>query len=207
MYRACLLASALLVLGCAKKEKDAPAPAPADPAPQYKAPPPQDSGADRDPGAPRIGRGFPARLTATFESAARDAVLVRVGPAGTFDGERLAVLVRVETMGKDKPLQFAGWTRPAQVTLKDDAGRAYPLLPLPPDRERALREAGEKKPPAYGAGAVTLDRPRYVMLEFDGAALKAGHLDLDLDGGPVGFTDPILFRIPGDALLSEPKMP
>jgi hypothetical protein len=204
VYRAFLLASALLVLGCGKKEKDAPATA--DPVPQYKAPPPQDSGADRDPSAPRQGRGFPARLTATFEWARRDGVMVRVGPAGTFDGERLTVLVTVEYMGKDKPLQFANWTRPAQVTLKDDKGRTYPLLPLSAEKEKALRDAGEKRPPAYGSGVVTPNRPRYAMLEFDQAALKVGHLDLDLDGGPVGFTDPILFRIPGNA-LSGPKNP
>jgi hypothetical protein len=54
----------------------------------------------------------------------------------------------------------------------------------------------------YGAGPVTHDRSRVATLEFDPAAAGAGHLDLDLAGAPVGFADPILFRIPRAMLTS-----
>ena len=210
MLRSALLLVGLLVIGCGKKNRDAEAPA-APPGPRVVAPPPQDSGADNAPGAMRPGeengegRGYPNRLLAKFWRAVRDDVVVSAEPFGSTDGERFMVMVWVKNRNKSKPLQFANWTQPGQVTLKDQTGKRYPLVPIPENLEQVMRKSKAPEPnSAYGSGPVTTDLKRFGLLEFDRAALTAEYLDLDLDGAPVGFADPILFRIPKD-MMTQPK--
>jgi hypothetical protein len=103
-------------------------------------------------------------------------------------GGRLYAVVTVGTKGELVP--FADWTRPEQVTLRDLKGRSSSLLPLRWPEERGKVD-GVMPEWEYGAGKVTPDCVRYTILEFDGAVPTTGDLELDLDGGPVGWVDPI----------------
>ncbi len=191
MSRPGLLLVALLAVGCGQSQEVIP-------------PPPQDSGADLRrppirPGAERtVGRGHPDRLAADLYRVVRGDVEVWIDSIVTGDGQ-LTVHLTVRNRNKETPLAFANWAEPGQVTLKRDDGKAYPLIPIPADRERAIREWEAKQPKleyASGAGPVAHDRPRVTSLEFSQAAADGQYIDLDLAGSPVGFTDPILFRIP-----------
>jgi hypothetical protein len=187
---------ALLTVGCGKN-------------PVVIPPPPEDSTAglgleDVRPEAQRTeGRGYPERLSAGRWRVVRDDVEVRVNFAGTYN--RFVISLTVLNRSKEKSLLFADWSEPNQVTLRGDDGKTYPLLPTPAGRAQNLREGGAGEPDpgyAYGAGPVVHNRGRVATLEFDPAAAGAAHLDLDLAGAPVGFADPILFRIPR-AMLTE----
>jgi hypothetical protein len=195
MSRLGFLLVMLLVVGCEK--------------PQVPGPPPEDSEADQPrspiiPGPQKIpGHGHPDRLAANLYRAVRGDVEVWVN--STSVGARLHVQLTVRNLNRKKPLAFANWDRPDEVTLKDESGKAYPLIPLSAERERAIRvwEAEHPDPThAFGAGPVTHDRARVTFLEFDTPA-NAQYLDLDLAGAPVGFADPIRFRIPEHMITAE----
>jgi hypothetical protein len=178
----------------------------------YPAPFPEDSGADR-PAAVALpveqrgeGRGHPDRLEAGMWRVVRDGVEVHVNYATAF-GDRLVISLTVLNRN-ETALAFADWAGSDEVTLRGADGKAYPLRPIPADRLRSIREWEARQPDPvflYGAGPVTRERGRVATLEFDPAAAGAGEfLDLDLAGGPVGFADPILFRIPTGMLLQPP---
>jgi hypothetical protein len=195
MSRLVFLLVILLVVSCEK--------------PRAPGPPPQDSEADlpRSPIIPGPAKtpahGHPDRLSANMCRAVRGDVEVWVDY--TSVGERLHVQLTVKNLNKEKPLAFANWNEPGQVTLKDDSGKEYPLVPLSAERERAIRAWEAEQPDlaqTFGAGPVTHDRVRVTFLEFD-RPVDAQYLDLDLAGAPVGFADPILFRIPEHMIRAE----
>ncbi len=197
MSRPVLLLIALLGAGC--EERPGPPP-----------PPPQDSGANRPPVAivppeeRTEGRGYPDRVSAGLGRVVRGDVEVCVDHAG-HAGSQCIIQISVRNRSKDKPLAFTNWTKPGHATLKDDEGRAYPLIPISAERERLLREWEQGRPdPGFGTGtgSVTRERPRVASLWFDPAALSGLYLDLDLEGAPVGFTDPIRFRISGEMMVT-----
>ncbi|MDY3554322.1 TIGR03067 domain-containing protein [Gemmata sp. JC717] len=192
-----LLVLTLLVVGCGQKPKSNPPP-----------PPPQDSGADMAPGAMRKGeekgegRGHPHRLMAGTWRAVRDHVTVSVEamPKLDDDDDFFMVAVYVQNRSPNAAVQFTNWKDPGQVTLKDATGKRYPLVPISALVEKSLRETKTESAPAYGAGPVLPDQARMTFLKFDRAVQSAEYLDLDLDGAPVGFQEPILFRIPKEVL-------
>ncbi len=197
MSRAGLLLGALLAVGCGSNQV------------QLIPPPPEDSGADLRgppiyPGEEKLsGRGHPDRLPAGLHRATRGDVAVWIDSA-TASGDQLIVSITIRNRNKEKPVAFTNWTKPEQATLKDDSGKAYPLLPLSLERERTIREWEAKQPKLeqmFGAGPVTHDHMRTAMLEFDRGNGGTEYLDLDLDGEPVGFAEPIYFRIPRNMLM------
>ncbi len=209
MLRSIVLLVALGALGCGKKPKDT-GPAPR---PPVQPPPPQDSGADKAPGSIRLGeengegRGYPNRLLAQWWRVVRDDVTVSVLASDSADPAHLSLMVVVRNRNKDKPLQLTGWSKPQQITLKDEKGKRYPLIPIPDDIEQAMRKADVPKDgAAYGPGPVTPELKRFILLKFDRSTLAAEYLDLDLDGAPVGFADPILFRVSRE-MMTQPKKP
>jgi hypothetical protein len=193
MPRPILLVIALVPAGCSDRHS------------RMEPPPPEDSGAGRpglyvrDGNDRTDGRGHPDRLPAGLKRAVRGDVEVRLEQTITTGG-RILVNVEVRNRGKDRPLALGDWTAPGRAAMRDDAGKAYPAVPPSPERDRANREweAAQKNPAwRYGAGPVTADYCRVTNLEFEGN-VPPRYLDLDLDGGPVGFADPILFRIPAE---------
>jgi hypothetical protein len=192
MPRLLLLLTVLVVPGCSDRRD------------RLEPMPPEHSGANLPrqpvrPGDDRTdGRGHPDRLRAGFGRAARGDAEVRLEQTITTGG-RISVNVEVRTRGKG-PLVLGNWTESGRATLRDETGRVYPMVPPWPERLRADREWEAKEPNPrwrFGTGPVTADCYRITFLEFEGVP-PAHHLDLDLDGGPVGWTDPILFRIPAD---------
>jgi hypothetical protein len=192
-----LLTLSLLATGCGPDPNDQPFGRPA--------PAPQDSGMDRPVvkgvDSREVGHGFPDRLHAGLARAARGEVEVWVESAS--GGGRLIVSVFVRTRG-GKAVPFDGWADPAAVTIRDPDGRTSPLIPWTAAQKQADREWEVGHPEhgfGMGAGAVTRDRPRLTAFQFDVAAPGVEHFDLDLGGAAVGFTDPILFRIPGRMIV------
>lgn len=177
--------------------------------PRAPGPPPQDSEADL-PRSPIIsgpqktpGTGHPDRLPADMCRAVRGNVEVWIDSVTV--GERLQIHLTIRNRSKDQPLAFANWDKSEQVSLKDDGGKSYPLLPLTAEQERTIREWEAEHPDptyAFGRGPVTHDRVRVTNLTFPPAAISQS-LDLDLDGAPVGFADPILFHIPAHMVTAE----
>lgn len=188
MLRAAIVLTVALTAGCEEKI-------------HHPAPPPEDSGADRlshAPAPPSTGRGYPDRLTADRAYAVRDEIEVRVTAAGVA-GDQFMISITVTNRKPGAPLAFADWTRPGQVTLRDHENITYTLIPPSAQREKAIRDWEREHPELEyraGAGPVTPDRARVTGLEFDPAAMATEYLDLDLDGGPVGWADPIRFRVP-----------
>lgn len=183
-----------VVVGCGPDPNQQPA--------QVVAPPPEDSGADRLPPvvvAPdkrEEGHGYPDRLHAGHARVVRGDTEVRVD--STTVGDQLIVSVSVRTRG-EKPLAFADWTDPKAASAINTDGQALPLIPLTAEQVKDQREKGAGRSKAgveVGAGEVTRTRPRISVLQFDVKAVAGEHVDLDLDGAAVGFTDPIRFRIP-----------
>lgn len=165
------------------------------------APAPEDSGADRPvvavvaPDKRTDGPGFPDRLSAGLNRAVRGDTEVRVDSADV--GERVVVYVSVRTRG-DKPLIFTDWTAEKAATMTNPEGKSFPLLP--PTAEGAKTPRGGAAGLEKGAGEVTRAKPRVSVLQFEQKAVTGEHVDLDLDGAAVGFTDPIRFRIPRQML-------
>ena len=195
MSRALVVLVALLTVGCGTRPNDPPLP-------------PQDSAAGRSVIPSGEGRdawpGHPDRRSAGLWRVVRGGAEVQVSYFTCFNG-RCSVQLMVKTRNTDQLLAFANWTRPDQATLKDAAGRSYSLCPP----SRAVQDWEQGAPdPRYGRGPgpVTHDRARLTYLEFDEPARESEYLDLDLDGGPIGTTDPILFRIPREmaATLGSP---
>ncbi len=167
---------------------------------------PENSGADRPvaavvaPDKRTDGPGFPDRLSAGLNRAVRGDVEVRVDSADV--GERVVVYVSVRTRG-DKPVTFTDWTDAKAATMTNPEGKAFPLLPPTTDEAKTPRAGGPGRPAANlenGAGEVTRAKPRVTVLRFEQKAVTGEHVDLDLDGAAVGFTDPIRFRIPRQML-------
>lgn len=164
---------------------------------------PEDSGADRQvaavvaPDKRTEGPGFPDRLSAGLNRAVRGDTEVRVDSADV--GEHLIVYVSVRTRG-DKPLAFTDWTDGKAATITNPEGKSFSLLPPTAEGAKPLR--GGRGGPALekGAGEVTRTKARVSVLEFEQKAVTGEHVDLDLDGAAVGFTDPIRFRIPRQML-------
>jgi hypothetical protein len=187
--------TASLLLGCSDRHS------------RMVPPPPEHSGADH-PGlyvrgvADRAeGRGHPDRLPAGLRRVVRGDTEVWVEQSHTAGG-RILLNVAVRNRNKERPLALGDWNEPGRVTLRDEAGTAYRLLPATAERVRANREweANEPNPGwRYGAGPVVAGCYRITLLEFEGNP-PGLHLDLDLDGGPVGFAEPVLFRIHNEML-------
>lgn len=199
------LTAALIALAVAAGCGPRPDPQPA------QAPPPENSGADHpnrtvdvvSPDKREEGRGYPDRLPAGLARAVRGDTEVRVESVAV--GNQLTVTVSVRTRG-EKTVAFADWTDAKSATVVSPDGKTYPLIPPTAEQAKAEREGGAGRPKVkaeMGAGEVTQAKPRVTVLRFDVKAVTGEHVDLDLDGAAVGFTDPIRFRLP-PGMLTPP---
>src|SRR5438876_10207803 len=118
MSRLGLLLVTLLAVGCEKAR--VPGPPPEDSEADLP-PPPSFAGPDKTP-----GRGHPDRLPANLCRVVRGDVEVWIDY--TSPRERLHVQLTVKNRNTEKSLAFANWDEPGRVTLKDDRGKAYPLI-------------------------------------------------------------------------------